>query len=62
MIVIMIIKSEKEYQDFRADIEIIITKGTKLGKMELLPEEDKQKFVSLSRAIAEYESVYHPLP
>lgn len=58
----MRIKSEKEYQDYRADMEIIIAKGTKLGDMELLPEDDKQEFVSLSRAIAEYEAACHPLP
>ena len=57
-----VIKSEKEYQDFRTDLEIIITKGTTLGGMELLSEEDKIKFVSLSHAINEYEAIYHPLP
>ena len=58
----MTIKSEKEYQDYRANMEIIIAKGTKLGDMEFLSEEDKQEFIQLSRAIAEYEAAYHPLP
>lgn len=58
----MTIKSEKEYNDYRAKMEIIIAKGTKLGDMELLSEEDKQEFIQLSRAMAEYEAAYHPLP
>ena len=58
----MTIKSEKEYQDYRANMEIIIAKGTKFGDMEFLSEEDKQEFIQLSRAIAEYEAAYHPLP
>lgn len=58
----MKIKNEKEYQDFRANMEIIINKGTKLGDMELLSDEDKNEFIQLSRAIAEYEAAYHPLP
>ena len=58
----MRIKNEKEYKDYRANMEIIIAKGTKLGDMELLSEEDKDEFIQLSRAIAEYEAAYHPLP
>ena len=58
----MNIKNEKEYQDYRAYIEIIIVKGTKLGDMELLSEEDKAEYIVLSRAIAEYEAAFHPLP
>lgn len=58
----MTIKNEKEYNDYRANMEIIIAKGTKLGDMELLSEEDKQEFIQLSRAMAEYEAAYHPLP
>ena len=58
----MTINNEKDYQDYRANMEIIIAKGTKLGDMELLSDEDKAEFVQLSHAIAEYESVHHPLP
>ena len=58
----MRINNEKEYKDCRANMEIIIAKGTKLGDMELLSEEDKYEFIQLSRAIAEYEAAYHPLP
>ena len=58
----MKIKSEKEYNDYRANMEILIAKGTKLGDMKLLSEEDNQEFIQLSRAIAEYEAAYHPLP
>lgn len=58
----MKMKTEKEYQDFRAKMEIIINKGTVLGDMELLSDEDKKDFIQLSRAVAEYEASYHPLP
>ena len=58
----MRIKNENEYKNYRANMEIIIAKGTKLGNMEFLSEEDKDEFIQLSRAIAEYEAAYHPLP
>ena len=58
----MTIKSEKEYQRYRASMEIIIAKGSKLGDMELLSEEDKNDYIRLSRTVAEYESACHPLP
>ena len=58
----MEIKDEKEYQDYRANMEIIIAKGTKLGDMELLSEQDKRKYSRLAGAIHEYEAAYHPLP
>ena len=47
----MTIKSEKEYNDYRANMEIIIAKGTKLGDMELLSEEDKQEFIQCRNLI-----------
>ena len=58
----MIIKDEKEFQNYRANLEVIIAKGTKLGDMELLSDEDKKEYVYLSQAIEEYEAAYHPLP
>lgn len=58
----MVIKNEKEYQVYRANMEIIIAKGTKLGDMEFLSEEDKNEYIRLSRAVAEYEAICHPLP
>ena len=42
--------------------ESIITKGTSLGDMELLSEEDKERYINLSQAISEWEAAYHPLP
>ena len=58
----MKIKTEKEFRAYQADMESIIAKGTSLGDMELLSEEDKAKYISLSQAINECESAYHPLP
>lgn len=58
----MIIKSEKEFREYQANLEIIIAKGTKLGSMELLPEEDLDKMDRLAAAIEEYEAAYFPLP
>ena len=58
----MKIKTEKEFRAYQADMESIIAKGTSLGDMELLSEEDKAKYIALSQAINEWESAYHPLP
>ena len=58
----MIIKSEKEYQDYEARAEALMQRGTDLGDMELLSDEDKAEFMQLSEALDEYGSAYHPLP
>ena len=58
----MKIKTEKEFRAYQAEMESIIAKGTSLGDMELLSEEDKTKYIALSQAISEWEAAYHPLP
>ena len=42
----MKIKTEKEFRAYQAEMESIITKGTSLGDMELLSEEDKTKYIA----------------
>lgn len=58
----MTIKNEKEYQDYEARIEHLITRGTALGDMELLSDAEKAEFTMLSEALDEYGRAYHPLP
>ena len=58
----MIIKSEKEYKDYEARAEKLMQRGTELGDMELLTDEEKEEFIQLSEALDEYGSAYHPLP
>ena len=58
----MTIKNEKEFREYQANLEILIAKGTKLGSMELLSEEDLDEMDKLAEAIEEYEAAYHPLP
>ena len=58
----MIIKSEKEYKDYEARAEKLMQRGTELGDMELLSDEEKAEFMRLSEALDEYGSAYHPLP
>lgn len=58
----MKIKTEKEFRTYQAEMESLIAKGTALGDMELLEEEDKEKYITLSQAVSEWEAAYHPLP
>ena len=58
----MVIKNEEEYKAYEACLEILIQRGTELGDMELLSEEDKNEFQKLSTALDEYGKAYHPLP
>ena len=58
----MVIKSEKEYKDYEDRVEKLMQRGTELGDMELLTDEEKAEFMRLSEAFAEYVSAYHPLP
>ena len=58
----MTIKTEKEYKDYETRVELLIARGTKLGDMELLSDEEKAEFTMLSEALDEYGRAYHPLP
>ena len=46
----MTIKNEKEYKEFEARVEELILRGTELGDMELLSDEEKGEFKMLSEA------------
>lgn len=58
----MKIKSENEFRKCQAEYESIIKKGTVLGDMELLDDQDKAEFIRLSKMISEWEAAHHPLP
>lgn len=57
----MKIISDSQYREYKEAMEVLISKGTELGDMELLSESDKKEFVRLTDAIYEWESVYHSL-
>lgn len=58
----MVINNDAQYREYKKAMEVIITKGTKLGDMEFLSQTDKEEFIRLTDAIHEWESAYHPLP
>ena len=58
----MTIKTEKEFRAYQTEMEALTVKGTNLGDMELLSEEEKERYIALSQAISEWEAAYHPLP
>lgn len=58
----MVINNDIQYKEYKNAMEVIITKGTELGDMELLSQTDKDEFIRLTDAIHEWESAYHPLP
>ena len=58
----MKIYSEKEFRAYQTEMEALTAKGTDLGDMELLSEEEKERYIALSQAISEWEAAYHPLP
>ena len=58
----MKIYNEREYKDYEARVEELIQRGTALGDMELLSDEEKSEFCKLSDALDEYGKAHHPLP
>ncbi len=58
----MKIANEQEYKEYEARMERLIQRGTELGDMELLSNEEKEEFTMLSDALDEYGKAYHPLP
>ena len=57
----MKIYSEKGFRTYQFEMESLTVKGTKLSDMELLSEEEKERYIALSQAISEWESVYYTL-
>lgn len=58
----MKIKTESEFRQCQAELEVIIQAGTLLDDMELLDEQSKSNYIRLSEMISEWEAAYHPLP
>lgn len=58
----MRIKSENEFRAYQVEMEELTVKGTSLGDMNLLSDEEKGRYINLSQAISEWEAAYHPLP
>ena len=56
------IGNDAQYRQYKEKVEVLIKKGTALGDMNLLSDDDKEEFVSLTDAIYEWEAAYHPLP
>lgn len=52
----MKIYNEKEFRTYQFEMESLTVKGTKLGDMELLSEEEKERYIALSQAISEWEA------
>lgn len=58
----MKINTEEEYHNTELRIEQLIQKGTELGDMELLSDEEKAEFSQLSSLLDDYGIKHHPLP
>jgi len=56
------IKTEKEYRNICATMDLLIDKGTRLGNLELLPDADKNEYVRLSAMVRTWEKVNYPHP
>ena len=56
------IQSEKEYRSICQAMDLILAKGTKIGDMELLPNEDKTEYIRLSTLIRVWEKNHYPHP
>lgn len=53
----MIIKDEKTYDEIDARMEVFILKGTQLGGMDFLSEEEKEELKMLSEAAYKWERI-----
>lgn len=58
----MKIKSETEFRRYKQEYESLIEQGTILGDMDLLSNDEKNRFIELANMINEWEAAYHPLP
>jgi len=56
------ITNEREYRDICQQMNIIVSKGTELGDMELLPEADKNEYIRLSEMVRKWENTHYSFP
>lgn len=56
------IENDAQYRQYKENVEVVIKKGTALGDINLLSDDDKKEFVRLTDAIYEWEAIHHPLP
>ena len=56
------ITTEKEYRNVCQQMNIIISKVTELGDMELLTEYDKSEYIHLSEMVRKWENLHYPFP
>jgi len=56
------IQSENEYRSVCQAMDLILAKGTKMGDMDLLPNEDKTEYIRLSSLVREWEKKHYPHP
>ena len=56
------IENDTQYRQYKENVEVLIKKGTALGDINLLSDDDKKEFVRLTDAIYEWEGIHHPLP
>ena len=56
------IKTEKEYRNICATMDLLIDKGTQLGDMGLLSDVDKNEYVRLSAMVRTWEKLKYPHP
>jgi len=56
------IQSENEYRSVCQAMDLILAKGTIMGDMDLLPNEDKTEYIRLSSLVREWEKKHYPHP
>lgn len=56
------ITTEAEYRSLCAAMDQIIDKGTILGDMEALSQEDKDEYMRLSLLVREWEKIHYSFP
>lgn len=56
------IKSEFDYQQVRAGVEVYLQRATQGGEFASLSEQDDRELLRLSHLMRAYEQEHHPMP
>ena len=57
----MVIKTDKEYREYKEAANALLDKSTQFGGLDFLPKKDLEDYVRLANAICDWEEVHYPI-
>lgn len=57
----MVIKTDKEYREYKEAANALLDKSTQFGGLDFLPKKDLEDYIRLANAVCDWEEVHYPI-